>query len=274
MKNKAKNRLYLNLASLLFGSSLLVSCGNYSNLLSSTSQAQQLQDLGDVKITYAKAQDQNHQEIRQLLKQTGEFDEVAKEINDNLILPTDISVSFQECDEENAFYDPDTVEIIMCYELIQKYTEIFTDGEELSEEEYIDEVIYASLFTFYHELGHALIDQLNLPITGREEDAVDEFASIILLEIGDSDAVLAGALQFDVDAEEEELNELPYWDEHSLSYQRFEQTLCLLYGSNPQEYSFLAKDEDLPEDITEDCKFEYQRKSNTWLTLLSPYLKN
>ena len=28
--------------------------------------------------------------------------------------------------------------------------------------------------TFFHELGHALIDAWDLPITGREEDAADQ----------------------------------------------------------------------------------------------------
>lgn len=36
----------------------------------------------------------------------------------------------------------------------------------------------------FHELGHAFISLYDLPITGREEDAVDQFAAI-LLAMGD-----------------------------------------------------------------------------------------
>jgi Putative metallopeptidase len=33
-----------------------------------------------------------------------------------------------------------------------------------------------------HEVGHVLIDVLNLPTTGRDEDVVDEFSTLLLLE--------------------------------------------------------------------------------------------
>ena len=38
-----------------------------------------------------------------------------------------------------------------------------------------------TLGIFFHELGHGLIDMLQLPVTGREEDVVDEFATMLLL---------------------------------------------------------------------------------------------
>lgn len=40
----------------------------------------------------------------------------------------------------------------------------------------------AVFFAFLYELGHALVDQLELPVTGKEEDAVDQLAAVILDE--------------------------------------------------------------------------------------------
>jgi hypothetical protein len=40
-----------------------------------------------------------------------------------------------------------------------------------------------TVFTLHHELGHALIDQLDLPVLGREEDAVDHLATIMMLPV-------------------------------------------------------------------------------------------
>src|SRR5689334_22528436 len=37
------------------------------------------------------------------------------------------------------------------------------------------------LFVVLHELGHALISDLGLPVLGREEDAADAFASVAML---------------------------------------------------------------------------------------------
>ena len=39
------------------------------------------------------------------------------------------------------------------------------------------------VFILFHEIGHALIHELNLPVVGVEEDAVDEFAAIALISM-------------------------------------------------------------------------------------------
>lgn len=81
------------------------------------------------------------------------------------------------------------------------------------------------------------MDQYQLPITGREEDAVDIFAAVLLVE-SDEDAVIAGIDQFDVNAAEEtDLEELAFRDEHSLNTQRFYNVSCIVYGSDPSAYA-------------------------------------
>ncbi|HYI71139.1 MAG TPA: DUF4344 domain-containing metallopeptidase, partial [Skermanella sp.] len=42
-------------------------------------------------------------------------------------------------------------------------------------------VLGNTVFILYHELGHALIDQLGLPVLGHEEDAADNLASIMMI---------------------------------------------------------------------------------------------
>lgn len=34
----------------------------------------------------------------------------------------------QRCGEANAFYDPETVEVIFCYELMQDYMDLYADS--------------------------------------------------------------------------------------------------------------------------------------------------
>lgn len=98
----------------------------------------------------------------------------------------------------------------------------------------------ATIFVFYHEVTHALIDVLRLPTTGREEDAADDFATVITTEILADDApALAAALSLYLQATKGQSSS--YWDEHSLNEQRFFRIVCLLYGSNPNEYASLAE---------------------------------
>jgi Putative metallopeptidase len=40
------------------------------------------------------------------------------------------------------------------------------------------------LFVGFHELGHAVIQELGLPVLGRQEDAADSFATLALLKLG------------------------------------------------------------------------------------------
>ena len=246
----------------------------------SLAQTRNSPDRGDLMVRYEPLKHNRYRRVYRILQHTAFYDELVADLNASFSFPRNIRIVFDQCDEPNAFYDPETVEIIMCYELIKYYADI-THRE--FQEDYALEVIYAGFFTFYHELGHAMIDQYQLPITGQEEDAVDEFAAILLIDAQEYDAVIAGMDQFDIDAiEEAELGEeLVYWDEHSFSDQRFYNTACLIYGSAPDEFSDWVYDEDnswdgdafLPVERAEICEADYQRALTSWERLLAPYLK-
>ena len=94
------------------------------------------------------------------------------------------------------------------------------------------------LATMYHELAHALIDGLSLPIFSREEDAADTFVVVITDHFFDAEPAeqltWASADQYARDAEEAEKKgrELAVWDTHSLDLQRYYNLICLYYGGD------------------------------------------
>ena len=61
-------------------------------------------------------------------KASGVFDQVAAELQHRYNLSTPVQFSAKRCGEANAFYDPDSVEIIFCYELMQDYMNIYADN--------------------------------------------------------------------------------------------------------------------------------------------------
>jgi hypothetical protein len=228
-------------------------------------------DEGDFLLEYQEPENGDHQPVYDALVESGFYDDVVANLNEQFALPQDITISFQDCGEVNAFYSPDDVAIAMCYELIAYYADTFYAE---AAGDYTQEVINAAYFTFFHELGHALVDQLELPVVGREEDAVDSFAAVLLLWQGEEEAAIAGIDQFSVDAEEEaEYEEMPYWDEHSLSEQRFYNMACLIYGSDPEWYAEWVSDDFLPESRAEGCEAEFAQADESWSALLTPYLK-
>jgi hypothetical protein len=55
-------------------------------------------------------------------------------------------------------------------------------------EKLIEFVAGNMLFVLLHELGHAAMHEMGLPILGREEDQADNFAIINLIKIGNKDS--------------------------------------------------------------------------------------
>ena len=58
-------------------------------------------------------------------RSSGVFDQVADELRNNYKLDDEVAFNAQRCGEANAYYDPDTVEVIFCYELMQDYMDLY-----------------------------------------------------------------------------------------------------------------------------------------------------
>lgn len=137
----------------------------------------------------------------------------------------------------------------------------------LAQEEEREAFVEANLLgIFYHELGHALIDILGLPVFGQEEDAAD-VASILLIDaFYDEDAAqsLAYDAAFGFLGEAELAEDVVYWDTHGPDEQRFYNTVCLFYGGNPDAREDFAIDLGLPEERADSCAEEYELASESW----------
>ncbi|HWT02453.1 MAG TPA: DUF4344 domain-containing metallopeptidase [Pyrinomonadaceae bacterium] len=239
-------------------------------------------DQGDFKIAYSEPQNEKYAEMNAELKRGGSLEQVADELNAAIAIPEDVTIVFKECGEVNASWNPPTRTIEMCYELIedlaQRFSTIAKDQQQLE-----DAVGGATTFVFFHELGHALIDILKLPSTGREEDAVDQLATYVLVDSGGDEGermALSGAAWWGQKYDElaqsgrtaGELDQL-WADEHSLNAQRMYNIICWVYGHNQQKYAGIVNNQ-LPEARAVRCPSEYERLSSAWLTLLKPYLKD
>lgn len=201
------------------------------------------------------------------------FQEIADALNAALALPHDLYINMDTCGEANAFYDPGTSEITFCYEIVQQFEDEFKTISKDPKE--IDTMVSDTLLqTLYHELGHALIDVWELPATGREEDAVDQLATVLLLDGSPegTDSAINAALEFDIAGRDTDPNDMKYWDEHSFSKTRFFDMICLVYGSNPKANAGMVGPDYLPKERAERCTEEWNRASRSWMKLLAPYV--
>ncbi len=137
-------------------------------------------------------------------------------------------------------------------------------------------------FILLHELAHLLIRDLDIPVIGSEESAADYIATTVLLraDLFDPSNVqraqeflfatangLATSWEFSAASD----SEIRFWGSHTLTIQRFYQMICLIYGSNPQQYQGLPERAGVPDQRAERCTDEFARADRSLMWLIENF---
>lgn len=197
------------------------------------------------------------------------LDALVETLSARYALPVHLPVVYRECGTANAYYSPGDSLISICYELAELFGKFYAgaDGAEAAVRNSLE-------FIFYHEFGHALAHLLSLPITGREEDAVDQLATYLLLSGGDAESVgkvWQAAVTFRAFAARRgPITAKLLADEHSLDDQRYYSLLCYVVGSRYNEYSAAAVRAGLTTERLQRCPREYAQLAGSWAQLLDP----
>jgi len=134
------------------------------------------------------------------------------------------------------------------------------------------------LFALLHELGHAHIQEMGLPVLGREEDAADSYAVVAMLKVGTdvSHKVLVQTSRgwfLSAARNQKEGMPLTFYDEHGMDQQRAYEIICLMVGSDPDEFEDLANSVKMPDERQGTCSADYSNASWSWETVLKPHLR-
>ena len=232
-------------------------------------------DNGDFIVEHIAVKNPRYEEIDRQVKEDKTLEKAADQLNRSLILPNDITLRTQDCGEINALFNPEDQSVTVCYELMEHFYKLFRSEGDTDEKAYKN-MFDAVRFAFLHEIGHALISNYNLPITGNEEDAADRCSSFInLTELGEVGvrSVLAASDAFKIESKGNVPNERNMADEHLLQEQRSYNSLCMTYGSNPAKYAFIVERGYLPQARADRCPDEYKRTAKSWSALLEPWRK-
>lgn len=271
MLKNYKRILSASLISLFFCGNYLFLNSNQKNLSAQETKQNNTEPLrrpGKFTLIYKSSKNELHQALKELLEESKFFEILTDHLIDSgLIMRTDVTIIFKDCPSANAFYDPDNYSITMCYNLISQIAyDLLKVDKNLTEEEAIKNSLSASIFVFYHELGHALIDILEIPAVGKEEDTVDQFSVVILINLGVKElsnrAILNAAEWF------KQNPDVPAWDEHAPNDVRFYNLRCLVYGSNPAEYPQLVE---YLNNRADRCDEEFEKAEKSWYQLLVPH---
>src|ERR1700704_129645 len=118
-----------------------------------------------------------------------------------------------------------------------------------------------------HEIGHALFQIQDIPLLGKEEDAADQIAALLMLQYGPKVALttIKGTYNawhhmnaVSLQSQKGEIKPAQEADEHSIDIQRAFNYLCIAYGKEPAAFQELA-DRLLPRVRKDNCADEYKQ---------------
>jgi hypothetical protein len=227
---------------------------------------------GRFLVEYVPVEDPTYARWQMEFREGRFLEDVADWLNQWIALPHDVRLGFEACGEPNAFYRPEDRTVALCYEMVDDL-EAALAGEPGDPSAGVQAVSDALLFTALHEVGHALVDVLAIPVIGREEDAVDQLAAVMLVDGSEEGSAAAVNGISGLAGGEEELDEVTFASEHALGMQRIYNVLCLVYGQDPDGHVHWVDDGVLPQERAAHCPAEYEQVAHSWDRVLEPFLR-
>ncbi len=232
------------------------------------------QEAPGVRIEYVEPTSPAHRRLHDRLRDGHVLEDLA-EVLSVLRLPRTLTLKFADCGgESNAWYLPSSATITFCYEYVEEIRQAATSAklENVSLEEATDGPV---IFVLLHEIGHAVFDLEDVPILGREEDAADTFAAVMLLRFARRTALptLRGAAwAYAREAGAHTPGPSDFADAHGLHAQRYYNILCMAYGGDPARFADFATRGRLPLDRAATCADEYEKALAAVERLIHPTL--
>ena len=202
--------------------------------------------------------------LRTTLRRSGVVEEAAAALDARVALPVEVTVEVRSCPDGTGYLPGESL-VELCLEDVARTR---LDLEAADAEDVGATVLGIVRETVLHEAGHAFIDVLELPYTGREEDVADQLAAWVLVGSGDEEAVealLSASYEYEVLAASYEADA---GDEHAPDAQRAVNYLCWVHGSDPAEWDGLVDGEPLTEQRAERCEEEWDDLDRGWRTML------
>ena len=225
-------------------------------------------EAAQLSVKYERPESDKYLKIYQVLKANHKsmFGESSKYLEGLYDWQVDIELVVTSCHYANSRYLPDTKKIFICYESL--YQKIYDYPKKANSKHAFERrVMQNVMFTFWHEVGHALIDQfrigsgLNLE---KLELLADEFAALSMLWRRDNqwkDILMISALHFK--SKSERNTDVPYKN-HPSDELRYQKMIALLYGFAQKSYARLRPETDQFEWLEISAHEYYLERSRFW----------
>ena len=179
----------------------------------------------------------------------------------------------KQCNTVNAFYSPGDNSLNLCYDFfadLEKKVAAQPVVKGFSKEQAL---VGGFIGVALHEMGHGVVNLLEIPVFGREEDAADQIAAFTVMQFGPQLGryLIRGAAQMWL-AKDQAWERTAFSDEHGTERQRYYNFLCLGYGADPATFKDIVDQGLLPKERAADCGREYQRVKNAFTKTILPFV--
>lgn len=228
-----------------------------------------------ISVSYTPPKNPAHQPIYERLREV-RFLERLKDFLSPFKLPRKLRIKTEGCDgDANAWYEDDAITI--CYEYIEGIWKTAPAETTAAGVTPVDALVGPIFDTCLHEFAHAIFEILKLPVLGREEDAADQVAAYIALQLGKDEARRqVGGVAYAYMTEAKTASAPPtlekYANVHGTSAQRFYNVLCIAYGADRELFGDLVAKGYLPKQRAEDCEDEYKQAAFAFKILIAPHV--
>jgi hypothetical protein len=229
---------------------------------------------GEVEAEWQRPVGQENKVGYELLK-ASETRYLAKSLATAFELPHALKIKGVNGFGGGPFYNPEDNSITLPYRFATVVFGVISQtSPEASAEEWGAAAGAVNSFILAHEFGHALIHNFNLPVLGREEDAADGIATVLLLKAEEGPTYAADAAEFwlNFSGRQNPPKLAEYADNHSFDRQRAFNILCWIGGSNEGVLHALAENEIVPESRLASCPAEWNLLRQSVEQVLKPHL--
>ncbi len=190
-----------------------------------------------VKVSYEQPSDPKFMPMYEALKRREVLERLQRFLTP-LRLPSELTIRLAQCGAETVPYTHGGP-VTLCYEMVDK---IVTITRQNTSDEKEQTLVMDGTFVqaVLHEVAHAVFDLLHVPIWGREEDAADRVAALIMVQFGDEVGLttIVGTARF-FEFSKRTWTGADFAEPDSPEAQRFYNSLCIAYGGDPITFAFL-----------------------------------
>ena len=192
-----------------------------------------------------------------------------------LRLPKDLKILAKDCGAPTLPYVPGAP-ITICYDLINQ---IMAQSKRIYPDDTSSQYLIvtgATIEAVLHQTARAIFDVLQVPIWGREGDAADRLAALMMMQFGEDleKVTIYGTTTLfkSLASSESTWTGSDFADRASPEAQRYYNYLCIAVAGDPAIFGGAVANGTIPKFRAADCKHEYEQIVTAFDLRIMPYV--